>query len=236
MKKMSKAICKIGRVFLVCLLISCELVGCASAVSGTRPTHSPKAESFAKKYKVSLELMESLEEAMAQTDFPYSFEDLNGLEYADDWAGGARYRVWHYDAKEDKYYRILVYEKHNKICSLYDITNGRELIYTADDEHEIEDKPNEGILLVEGSAGAYGKEIIANWGTYYWYMVPAGTYTVENQLKLASVFVVADDNSDDVRQTVQFNEAGQTEEITVEEGTHIELSMQTEVLLTPTEG
>lgn len=204
-------------------------------VTQIEPTYSPKAESFAKKYKVPVELMGSLEEAMAKTDFLYSFEEMDGLERTDDWAGGTRYRVWHYAVKEDKYYTILVYEKHNAVSALFDITDGRELIYSAPDEHRSSDTEDNGILLVEGIAGAYGKEVTASWGTYYWYMVPTGTYTMENQLKIANVFIVADNNSDDVRQTVQFDEAGQTQKIVVEEGTHIELSMQTEVLLTPME-
>jgi len=220
----------------ICLLIFCGFVGCASNSGSTEPTYSEKAESFAKKYKVPAELMGSLDEAMAQTDFPYSFDDMNGLEYTDDWAGGARYRVWHYDAKEDKYYRILVYEKHNAVSALYDITDERELIYSTPDSHESNGEISNDILLVDGIAGKYGKEITIGEDTYFWYMIPAGTYTVENQLKFANVFIVADSNSDDIRQTVQFNEAGQKEVVVVEEGTHIELSMQTEVLLTPVEG
>ena len=91
------------------MAVNAEEEGNLTATAQTNPVYSKKAKSFAKKYKVSVELMGSLEEAIAQTDFPYSFEDMNGLEYADDWAGGARYRVWHYAVKEDKYYRILVY-------------------------------------------------------------------------------------------------------------------------------
>lgn len=207
-----------------------------TAVAQTNPVYSKKAKSFAKKYKVSVELMGSLEEAIAQTDFPYSFEDMNGLEYADDWAGGARYRVWHYDTKEDKYYRILVYEKNNAVSALYDITDGRELIYAAADWSSGDGQKAGGIMLVDGTVGEYGKEVTAGGKTYFWYMVPSGVYLVENQLKYGTLYVVSDENAEDVRQTVQFAGAGDTAEITVEEGAHIELSIQTEVLLVPVEG
>lgn len=196
---------------------------------------SKKAKSFAKKYKVPVELMGSLEEAIAQTEFPYSFEDMDGIEYTDDWSGGARYRVWHYDAKEDKYYRILVYEKHDKVSALYDITDGRNLIYTADDSVEDGEIKDGTILLIDGTESEYGKEVTAGGETYFWYMVPSGVYSAENQLKYGNLYVVSDVNAEDVRKMVQFTEAGDTEEITVEEGTHIELSVNTEVLLTPVE-
>lgn len=202
----------------------------------TEPAYSKKAKSFAKKYKVSVELMGSLEEAIAQTDFPYSFSDMNGLEYADDWAGGARYRVWHYAVKEDKYYRILVYEKHDRVSALYDITDGRELIYSASDFTENDGQETDGILLSEGTAGEYGKKVTVGGESYFWYMVPSGAYLAECQLKYGTLYVVSDDNSEDVRQTVQFTEAGGATEVTVEEGTHIELSVQAEVLLIPVEG
>lgn len=206
------------------------------AENGTEPAYSKKAKSFAKKYNVSVELMGSLEEAMAQTDFPYSFADMGGLEHTDDWAGGARYRIWHYDTKEDKYYRILVYEKNGAVSALYDITDGRELIYSAADFSENDGQEADGILLVDGTAGEYGKEVTAGGESYFWYMVPSGVYLAENQLKYGTLYVVSDENAEDVRQTVQFASAGDTAEITVEEGTHIELSIQTEVLLTPVGG
>ena len=201
--------------------------------STTAPTYSKNVESFAKKYKLPVETVQSLKDAMEQTDFPVAFDDLNGLEYTDDWAAGERYRVWHYDTKEDKYYTLLVYVSHGRVESLYDITDGRVLIYTAPSiPPETIDTDGGAIQLLDGLLGKYGKEVLVGGETYIWYMVPAGTYMVENQLKFATVFVVADGNSEDVRQTVQFSEAGQTGEITVEEGTHIELSMRTEVLFT----
>lgn len=221
---------------MACALIFYGMTGCASDSGSAEPAYSKNAKSFAKKYNVSVELMGSLEEAMRQTEFPYSFEDMNGLEYADDWAGGARYRIWHYDTKEDKYYRILVYEKNGAVSALYDITDGRELIYAAADWSDGDGQETNGIMLVDGTAGEYGKEVTAGGESYFWYMVPSGVYLAENQLKYGTLYVVSDENAEDVRQTVQFAGAGDTAEITVEEGTHIELSIQTEVLLTPVEG
>lgn len=201
--------------------------------STTEPTYSKNVESFAKKYKLPVETAQSLKDAMEQTDFPVAFDDLNGLEYTDDWAAGERYRVWHYDTKEAQYYTLLVYVSRNRVESLYDITDGRVLIYTSPSiSPEMIDTDGVTIQLLDGALGEYGKEVLVGGETYIWYVVPAGTYMVENQLKFVTVFVVADNNSEDVRQTVQFSEAGQTGEITVEEGTHIELSMRAEVLLT----
>lgn len=249
----------------ICFAVSCGIVGCASdggdsggaigrikaaadepdvteeeemkytVAEQTGAAYSKKAKSFAKKYKVPVELMGSLEEAIAQTEFPYSFEDMDGIEYTDDWSGGARYRVWHYATKEDKYYRILVYEKHDKVSALYDITDGRNLIYTADDSVEDGEIKDGTILLIDGTESEYGKEVTAGGETYFWYMVPSGVYSAENQLKYGTLYVVSDVNAEDVRKMVQFTEAGDTEEVTVEEGTHIELSVNTEVLLTPVE-
>ena len=199
------------------------------------PAYSKEAKRFSKKYKVSVELMRSLEEAIAKADFPYSFADMNGLEYTDDWAGGARYRIWHYDIKEDKYYRILVYEKNDAVSALYDITDGRKQIYAASDFAENDVIRDDSILLADGTAGAYGKEVTTGGETYFWYMVPSGVYSAECQLKFGTLYVVSDDNVEDVRQTVQFTGFGDTAEVKVEEGTHIELSMQAEVLLTTAE-
>ena len=68
--------------------------------------------------------------------------------------------------------------------------------------------------------------------TYTWYVVPYGKYEVVNNSRLATVFVVSDKDSNDVRCTLQFQSSGETGEIVVEEGTHIELSMNAEVILT----
>lgn len=60
-------------------------------------------------------------------------------------------------------------------------------------------KENGSIVLVDEVLGDYGKEETNKSGyKYIWYMVPTGTYEVENQNKEATVFVVSDANSDDV--------------------------------------
>lgn len=75
--------------------------------STTALTYSKNVENFATKYKLPVETVQSLKDAMEQTDFPVAFDDLNGLEYTDDWAAGERYRVWHYDTKRTNIIRCL---------------------------------------------------------------------------------------------------------------------------------
>lgn len=97
-------------------------------------------------------------------------------------------------------------------------------------------KENGSIVLVDEVLGDYGKEETNKSGyKYIWYMVPTGTYEVENQNKEATVFVVSDANSDDVSDVLKFEKAGEKQNVTVKNGYHIELSISAEVLLTPVE-
>lgn len=97
-------------------------------------------------------------------------------------------------------------------------------------------KEDNSFILVDEVLGDYGKEKTNKSGyKYIWYMVPAGTYEVENRNKEATVFVVSDANSDDVSDVLKFEKAGEKQNITVKNGYHIELSISAEVLLTPVE-
>ena len=97
-------------------------------------------------------------------------------------------------------------------------------------------KENGSIVLVDEVLGDYGKEETNKSGyKYIWYMVPTGTYEVENQNKEATVFVVSDANSDDVSDVLKFEKAGEKQNVTIKDGYHIELSISAEVLLTPVE-
>ena len=97
-------------------------------------------------------------------------------------------------------------------------------------------KEDGSFVLVDEVLGDYGKEATNKSGyKYIWYMVPTGTYEVENQNKEATVFVVSDANSDDVSDVLKFEKAGEKQSVAVKDGYHIELSISAEVLLTPVE-
>lgn len=97
-------------------------------------------------------------------------------------------------------------------------------------------KEDDSFILVDEVLGDYGKEKTNKSGyKYIWYMIPAGTYEVENRNKEATVFVVSDANSDDVSDVLKFEKAGEKQNVTIKDGYHIELSISAEVLLTPVE-
>lgn len=94
-------------------------------------------------------------------------------------------------------------------------------------------KEDGSFVLIDEVLGDYGKEETNKSGyKYIWYMVPAGSYEVENRNKEATVFVVSDVNSDDVSDVLKFEKAGEKQNVTVKDGYHIELSISTEILLT----
>lgn len=110
-------------------------------------------------------------------------------------------------------------------------------------EQAVKDTVTENsIRLVDGELGEYGQEItIPNetFGeyTYIWYNIPSGTYTViyEGEQERATVFIVGNESSEDVRNTLYFTQYGESQQITVEDGTHLELSIGADLLLNPVE-
>ena len=205
----------------------------AETVEETKKTYEKAVKSFSRKRKVSLELAQSIKDSMGHPNIPFSFDEINGWEQTEDWTSGERYQAWHYNAHEDKYYYLLIYTQGDRVVSIYDTTNGRKLIYESETvKQETENPGDTGIRLVDGLLGDYGKSFNASGQSYIWYSVPSGKYEVVNEGKYGTVFVVSDTDSNDVRCTLQFKESGETGEIVVEEGTHIELSMNSEVVLT----
>ena len=205
----------------------------ANAVEETRKNYAKDVKSFSSKRKVSLELAQSIKDSMEHPNIPFSFDEINGWEQTEDWTSGERYQAWHYNAHEDKYYYILIYTKVDRVVSIYDTTNGRKLIYESETvKQETEHSGDGGIRLADGLLGDYGKSVNVSGQSYIWYSVPSGKYEVENEGKYGTVFVVSDTDSNEVRCTLQFQSPGEIGEVVVEEGTHIELSMNSEVVLT----
>lgn len=198
--------------------------------------YSEEAEKFSDKWGITVELAKSLSDSLGETKFPAGIDELNKFERTDDYAFGERYTGWYYDAHSDTYYHILVYVSSGAVESIYDTTNGgRELIYNRGPNSEAAGPEDGTIRLVEGTQGDFGKSVSAGGETYFWYMVPAGKYSVENKFKMATIFVVSDTNSDDVVTVLRFNDEGETDSLTVPDGYHIELSIRTDVELTPDE-
>ena len=205
----------------------------AKTVEETKKSYEKDVKSFSSKRKVSLELAQSIKDSMEHPNIPFSFDEINGWEQTEDWTSGERYQAWHYNAHEDKYYYILIYTQRDRVVSIYDTTNGRKLIYESETvKQETEQSEDAGIRLVDGLLGDYGKSVNVSGQSYIWHCIPSGKYEVVNEGKYGTVFVVSDTDSNDVRGTLQFQSSGETGEIVVEEGTHIELSMNSEVVLT----
>ena len=210
-----------------------NVVPAAETVEETKKSYEKDVKSFSSKRKVSLELAQSIKDSMEHPNIPFSFDEINGWEQTEDWTSGERYQAWHYNAHEDKYYYLLIYTQRDQVVSIYDTTDGRKLIYESETvKPETEHPDDAGIRLVDGLLGDYGKSVNVSGQSYIWYSVPSGKYEVVNEGKYGMVFVVSDTDSNDVRGTLQFQSSGETGEIVVEEGTHIELSMNSEVVLT----
>ncbi len=224
----------------VLVLIVSAFILCPPKQTGADDEYSKEVKNFAEKCNISVELAQSFSDALSETDISASLDEL-WFDYLDDYAFGERYRAWCGNIRNEKYCRLLVYVSKGTVQSIYDQDNGRKLIYRCEDGmSDVEQPDNGSILLVDGVLGDYGKEVTIpsetlGEYTYIWYMVPAGTYVVKNEFEIATVFVVADDNSEDVRKVLRFSETGETQIVTIEEGCHIELSSLTQILLTPGE-
>lgn len=110
-------------------------------------------------------------------------------------------------------------------------------------EQAVEDTVTKNsIRLVDGEFGEYGQKVTIpsetfEEYTYIWYNIPSGTYTAiyEGEQERATVFIVGNESSEDVRDTLYFNQYGESQQITIEDGTHLELSIGADLLLNPIE-
>lgn len=109
------------------------------------------------------------------------------------------------------------------------------------DDNERENENTNEITLVYGQLGEYGKEITLDGYEYINYHVPQGTYTVKNKVKWCKMYVAKDEyfrNSDgymenEIVETIELNSPDETTTITVNQGEHIELTINVSVTLIP---
>lgn len=109
-----------------------------------------------------------------------------------------------------------------------------------DDSQENRDATTE-INLVDGELGSYGKIVSVDGYDVIHYYVPFGKYTVTNNGKWFKLYIAKDSyykNSDgymenEVVNTVEFSEYGETAAIELHEGEHIELTINATVVLSP---
>lgn len=110
---------------------------------------------------------------------------------------------------------------------------GRFVVYNRlEDDDAVTETPDDGLIhLIDGQEGEYGTSVKG----FIHYKVPAGDYIVMNEAKRAVVFVVADNDPNDLRYYIPMKE-GESAEITVDEDAHIELSAASMIALMPKSG
>ena len=118
---MRKLILVIGLVVMVL-----ALVGCSQKEPAVEKTD---AEKFAEENGISVELAQSIEDALSQTDVPPSLNKLNDWEQIEDYADGQRYTGWVYSTAQDKYYYMTFYVNGDTVESIRDQQNGLEYLY-----------------------------------------------------------------------------------------------------------
>lgn len=96
------------------------------------------------------------------------------------------------------------------------------------------------INLVDGQLGEYGRKVTLDGSEYINYYVPVGTYNVTNNGKFCTVYLAKDEyykNSNgymenEIVETLEFTEFGETKVVTVGNGEHLELTINGSVSLT----
>lgn len=118
MRKLILVLCMVVMVF--------ALVGCGQKEPVAEKTD---AEKFAEENSISVELAESIENALSQTDVPSSLNKLNDWKQIEDYAEGQRYTGWVYSTAQDKYYYMVFYVSGGTVEGIRDQKNGLEYLY-----------------------------------------------------------------------------------------------------------
>lgn len=228
---MKKLLCAL--LITICML---PLVACGSGNSASdaaKETDTPPAE----EQGISDELTDAEWENVQKV-----FTEKIGKEieyrpsYCGEWRNGKQYKTENYaygqfliDMDTDGYVHLVVWVENGERSVMYNRLEDEEApgFETPDDNT---------IHIVDGELGEYGKNVTIpseTFGeyTYTQYMIPAGTYEVENVGNRGTIFVVGNSNSEDVRNTVWLNETEERVTIIVDEDAHIEISVGTRIAL-----
>lgn len=157
--------------------------------------------------------------------------------YCGEWRSGKQYKTKNYangqyliDMDTDGYPHLIVWVgDDDKVVAYNRLEDQNAPSFVVPDDGAIH--------LIDGELGEYGKEVTIpsdTYGeyTYIWYMVPSGSYNLVNEGIEGTIFVVADNDSNDERAMLNLRKQGETFDLVVEDGTHIETSIGTRVSLT----
>lgn len=106
-----------------------SLVGCG----GEPAPELTDVEKFAEKNGISVELAQSIEDALSQTSVPPALNVLNDWKQSEDYAEGQRYTGWIYSNAQERYYYMVFYAQGDKVVSIRDQQNGLEVLYQSED-------------------------------------------------------------------------------------------------------
>lgn len=115
---------------ILSVVVIFSLVGCGGKEPAPEQTD---VEKFAEKNGISVELAQSIEDALSQTAVPPSLNKLNDWEQSEDYAEGQRYTGWVYSNSQERYYYMVFYVQGDKVVSIRDQQNGLEYLYQSEE-------------------------------------------------------------------------------------------------------
>lgn len=117
-------------IMILSFVMILSLVGCGGKEPAPELTD---VEKFAEKNGISVELAQSIEDALSQTTVPPSLNKLNEWKQTEDYAEGQRYTGWVYSNSQERYYYMVFYVQGDKVVSIRDQQNGLEYLYQSED-------------------------------------------------------------------------------------------------------
>lgn len=117
-------------IMILSVVMILSLVGCGGKEPAPELTD---VEKFAEKNGISVELAQSIEDALSQTTVPPSLNKLNEWKQTEDYAEGQRYTGWVYSNSQERYYYMVFYVQGDKVVSIRDQQNGLEYLYQSED-------------------------------------------------------------------------------------------------------
>ena len=155
-----------------------------------------------------------------------------------------------FGVEEDIHFRAIYYIADGIASLKYFEMNGSALFNEMDTVEiperqevavESPDAVDGEILLIYGQLGEYGQEIDIDGETYINYHVPAGKYMLINKVNYCVVYIASDEyyqnssgyTTNDIINQYEMSSLEETQTITVDEGEHIELTINARVTLIP---